>query len=101
MRGIDKYDVTNDYEKNFSKEKALGGYNVDAVEKFSSTEDAALPTPLDGEALTREIGGTKLTGELNDRVNGAGIKDKQDLADLIASVKGANVFMNKTPKEQL
>ena len=40
-------------------------------------------------------------GELNDRVNGAGIKDKTDLADLLASIKGAQTFMNKTPKEQL
>ena len=31
--------------------------------------------------------------------NGAGIKDKEDLADLLASIKGANTFMNKTPKE--
>ena len=85
----DKYYMTNEYEKQWSKEKALGGYNVDAVESFSSKEDAALPTPLDGEALTKEIGGAALTGELNDRVNGAGIKDKSDLADLLASVKGA------------
>mmetsp|Transcript_6584 Transcript_6584/g.11119 ORF Transcript_6584/g.11119 Transcript_6584/m.11119 type:complete len:94 (-) Transcript_6584:168-449(-) len=93
--------MTNDYEKHWQHEKALGGYNMESVESFSSKEDAALPTPLDGEALTREIGGASLTGELNDRVNGAGIKDKADLADLLASVKGAQVFMNKTPKEQL
>ncbi len=48
-----------------------------------------MPAPLDGEELTKEIGGTTLTGELNDRVDGAGIKDKEDLADLLASVKGA------------
>eukprot|EP00356_Strombidium_inclinatum_P002457 CAMPEP_0170479394 /NCGR_PEP_ID=MMETSP0208-20121228/653_1 /TAXON_ID=197538 /ORGANISM="Strombidium inclinatum, Strain S3" /LENGTH=127 /DNA_ID=CAMNT_0010751783 /DNA_START=78 /DNA_END=461 /DNA_ORIENTATION=+ len=99
--GIDKYQVTNDYERHWAHEKALGGYNVDAVESFSSKEDAALPTPLDGNALTKEIGGATLTGELNDRDNGAGIKDKADLADLLASIKGANVFLNKTPKEQL
>ena len=97
----DKYYMTNEYERQWAKEKALGGYNVDAVESFSSKEDAALPTPLDGEALTKEIGGAALTGELNDRVNGAGIKDKSDLADLLASIKGAQTFMNKTPKEQL
>ena len=99
--GVDKYAVTNEYEKHWAREKGHGGYNVDAVESFSSKEDAALPTPLDGEALTREIGGASLTGELNDRTNGAGIKDKGDLADLLASIKGAEVFMNKTPKEQL
>ena len=74
---------------------------MDAVESFSAKEDASLPTPLDGEALTAEIGGTVLTGELNDRIDGAGIKDKSDLADLLASVKGAQTFMNKTPREQL
>ena len=99
--GKDKYAVTNEYEKHWAREKGRGGYNVDPVESFSSKEDAALPTPLDGEALTREIGGATLTGELNDRTNGAGIKDKGDLADLLASIKGAEVFMNKTPKEQL
>ena len=98
---LDKYAQTNEYDTHLEAEKAKGGYNVDAVESFSSKEDAALPTPLDGEALTKEIGGTVLTGELNDRVDGAGIKDKEDLADLLASVKGAQVFMNKTPREQL
>ena len=99
--GYDKYAQTNDYDTHWEQEKKSGGYNVDAVESFSSKEDAALPTPLDGEALTKEIGGTVLTGELNDRVDGAGIKDKSDLADLLASVKGAQTFMNKTPREQL
>ena len=97
----DKYAQTNEYDTHWEAEKKSGGYNVDAVESFSSKEDAALPTPLDGEALTKEIGGTVLTGELNDRVDGAGIKDKSDLADLLASVKGAQTFMNKTPREQL
>ena len=54
---------------------------------------------MDGEDLTKEIGGTSLTAELNDAEDGAGIKDKEDLADLLASIKGANTFMNKTPKE--
>ena len=99
--GYDKYAQTNEYDTHWEAEKKSGGYNVDAVESFSSKEDAALPTPLDGEALTKEIGGTVLTGELNDRVDGAGIKDKSDLADLLASVKGAQTFMNKTPREQL
>ena len=48
-----------------------------------------MPTPLDGESLTKEIGGASLTAELNDHADGAGIKDKEDLADLLASVKGA------------
>ena len=36
-------------------------------------------SPLDGEALTREIGGTKLTKELYDKSLGAGFKDRRDL----------------------
>jgi len=36
---------------------------------------------------------------LNTRENGAGIKDKADLADLLSSIKGAEVFINRTPKE--
>tara|TARA_B110000285_G_C14775827_1_gene446180 strand:+ start:488 stop:595 length:108 start_codon:yes stop_codon:yes gene_type:complete len=34
-----------------------------------------------------------------DETKGAGIHDKDELADLLKSVKGAQVFMNKTPKE--
>ena len=44
--------MANEYEKNWSHEKTLGGYNVDAVEHFSQKENAALPTPLDGEELS-------------------------------------------------
>ena len=39
--------------------------------------------------------------ELNTRENGAGIKNKEDLQDLLSSIKGADVFINRTPKEQL
>ena len=38
-----------------------------------------MPTPLDGEALTQEIGADTLGKELNDLANGAGIKDRADL----------------------
>ena len=60
-----------------------------------------MPTPLDGEALTLEIGAEGLGKELNDLSNGAGIKDKSDLQDMIDSIKGADVFMNRTPADQL
>ena len=60
-----------------------------------------MKTMLDGQALTKEIGGNSLEGEIEDVKNGAGIKDKSDLQDLLSSIKGANVFMNKTPKSQL
>ena len=56
-----------------------------------------MPTPLDGEALTQEIGADTLGKELNDLTNGAGIKDRADLQDMIDSIKGADVFMNRTP----
>ena len=85
----------------YAKESKKGGYSVEPVERFGAREDADLKTSLDGEALSKEIGGASLTAELNDRSDGAGIKDKEDLADLLSSVKGAQTFMNKTPKEQL
>ena len=66
-----------------------GGFDLEAVDNFKMLEAAAAPTALDGEALTKEIGGTILTGELNDKVDDTGIKDKADLADLLASIKGA------------
>ena len=97
----DKYEELNQYDTYFEKEKGQGGYSADEVEKFQSKEEAALPTPLDGAALAKEIGGKGLSTELTDKSNGAGIKDKSDLADLLSSIKGAQVFMNKTPKEQL
>jgi hypothetical protein len=60
-----------------------------------------LVTALDGDKLQTEIGGTSLAGEITSDTKEAGIKDKDELADLIKSVKGAEVFMNKTPKDQL
>ena len=44
---------------------------------------------LDGEVLTAEIGGNTLTQEIMDETSGAGIKDKDELSDLLKSVKGA------------
>ena len=38
--------------------------------------------------------------ELNED-GGAGIKDKRDLADMLSSIKGAEIFINRTPKNQL
>ena len=83
------------------QESKTGGFDLAAVDNFNKLESAALPSALDGEALTKEIGGTTLTSELTDKVDGAGIRDKEDLADLLASIKGAQTFMNKTPKDQL
>jgi len=71
------------------------------VESYNTTEDSAMKTMLDGQALTQEIGGESLVGELQDTKSGAGIKDKSDLEDLLGSIKGASVFMNKTPKGQI
>jgi hypothetical protein len=86
-KGGDKYGQVNEYEADLKSNS--GGYDTQAVENFGKRENENFPTPLDGEMLTKEIGGATLTAELNDRDNGAGIKDKEDLADLLASVKGA------------
>lgn len=51
----DKYTATNEYDTDYAVEKLKGGYDVTPVDNFSQKEDAALPTPLDGEALVREI----------------------------------------------
>ena len=96
----DKYFATNEYDTDFAVEKKKGGYDVTPVDNFSSKEDAALPTPLDGEALVREIDAANLNRELNER-DGAGIKEQADLKDLLASIKGADIFINRTPKNQL
>lgn len=85
-KGGDKYEQVNEYEADL---KNSGGYDTQPIENFGKRENENFPTPLDGEMLTKEIGGATLTAELNDRDNGAGIKDKEDLADLLASVKGA------------
>lgn len=86
-KGGDKYGQVNEYEADLKNNG--GGYDTQPVENFGKRENENFPTPLDGEMLTKEIGGATLTAELNDRDNGAGIKDKEDLADLLASVKGA------------
>ena len=70
----DKYFATNEYDTDFAVEKQKGGYDVTPVDNFSSKEDAALPTPLDGEALVKEIDAAALNRELNER-DGAGIKE--------------------------
>ena len=59
-----------------------------------------MPTPLDGEALVQEIDAVGLNDELN-MDDGAGIRDADDLKDLLSSIKGADVFIGKTPKAQL
>ena len=97
----DKYCDTNEYDTEFAVEAKRGGYDVTPVDNFAKKEAAALPTQLDGEALTKEIGAKGLNSELNGAADGAGIKDKSDLADLLESIKGAEVFINRTPKEQL
>ena len=99
--GSDKYCDTNEYDNEFAIEAKEGGYDATPVDNFSKKEDAALPTALDGEALTKEIDAKKLNADLNSKENGAGIKDKSELADLLSSIKGADVFINRTPKEQL
>ena len=97
----DKYCDTNEYDTEFASEAQKGGYDATPVDNFSKKEDAALPTQLDGEALIQEIDAKNLNLELNTRENGAGIKNKEDLQDLLSSIKGADVFINRTPKEQL
>ena len=59
-----------------------------------------MPTPLDGEALVKEIDAKALNKELNER-DGAGIKETADLEDLLKSIKGSEIFINRTPKNQL
>ena len=96
----DKYNATNEYDTDYAVEKLKGGYDVTPVDNFSQKEDAALPTPLDGEALVKEIDAQALNKELNEE-DGAGIKDYKDLKDMLGSIKGSEVFINRTPRTQL
>jgi len=41
-----------------------------------------------------------LNRELNEE-DGAGIKDYKDLKDMLGSIKGSEVFINRTPRTQL
>ena len=75
--------------------------DLSEINSFCAVETSEIPTQLDGEKLTKEIGGDTLAQEINNTADGAGFKDKADLADLLSSIKGAQIFMNKTPKEQL
>ena len=96
----DKYFATNEYDTDFAVEKTKGGYDVSSVDNYSSKEDAALRTPIDGEALVKEIDAINFNRELNGP-DGAGIKDAADLRDLLSSIKGADVFIGRTPKSQI
>lgn len=94
--------VSMEYDSDYKVNAKAQGYGAEnEVNMYNKAEDRDIGTPLDGEALTREIGGTKLTKELYDKRLGAGFKDRRDLQDLLSSIKGASVFMNHTPKEQL
>ena len=93
----DKWQSTNEIDTEL---KNNGGFSDPlGGDGYNTFEEQALPQVLDGEVLTQEIGGNTLTQEIMDETKGAGIHDKDELADLLKSVKGAQVFMNKTPKE--
>ena len=102
-KGDDRYkQVSTEYDLDWTAESEENKYNlIDKGNTYNKKEDEDINTPLDGEALIREIGGDVLTSELYDTAQGAGFKDRNDLRDLLSSVKGAAVFMNHTPKEQL
>ena len=71
------------------------------ADQFNKGEVSEMKSMLDGQALAREIGGTVLTGELNNRKIGAGFKDRNAMNDLLSHIKGARTFLNHTPKSQL
>jgi hypothetical protein len=99
----DGYDqVSNEYDSDYKKESKANGYNqVNMSNEYSVQEGKDLKSQLDGRALSMEIGADRLSSELNNRVVGAGFKDRGDLQDLLKSVKGADTFLNHTPLEQL
>ena len=101
--GADRYQqVSTEFDNDYTTEEKSNGYKViDASDIYNQYEDKDIETQLDGKALTQEFGGKILQSELNDRKVGAGFKDRGDLADMLASIKGSSVFMNHTPKEQL
>ena len=69
-----------EYDSDYKVNAKAQGYGAEnEVNMYNKAEDRDIGTPLDGEALTREIGGTKLTSELYDRRLGAGFKDRRDL----------------------
>ena len=84
----------------YKREEKANGYNqVNMSNEYSVQEAKDLKSMLDGQALTKEIGGMKLKGELEHSKLGAGFRDKGDLRDLLTSIKGADTFINHTPKE--
>ena len=94
--------VSTEYDEMYKREEKANGYNqVNMSNEYSVQEAKDLKSMLDGQALTKEIGGMKLKGELEHSKLGAGFRDKNDLRDLLTSIKGADTFINHTPKEQL
>ena len=94
--------VSMEYDTEYEKHNETGNFGeLEQSNQYNTKEVSEFTTPLDGEALTKEIGGTALVQELYDKDKGAGFKEMRDLQDLLSSIKGAAVFMNHTPKEQL
>lgn len=56
---------------------------------------------MDGDTLSQEIGGNQLAKEIAEETEGAGIKDQDELQDILHAIKGSEVFILKTPSEQL
>ena len=72
--------VSTEFDKDFNSEKGKNGYGkADESNIYNQFEDKECGTPLDGQALSKEIGGTQLTKELYNRDLGAGFKDRKDL----------------------
>ena len=98
----DKYSSVDEYDDESKQETKQGSFrSMNDMNGFAAHELRESKTPLDDKTLFRQIDVKGLHNELNSRSNGAGIKDKGDLNDLVNSIKGARTFLNKTPKNQL
>ena len=66
---------------------------------YNNNEEVEIKNVLDGDTLSKEIGGNQLAKEIAEETDGAGIKDPEELKELLHSIKGAEVFIAKTPTE--
>lgn len=66
---------------------------------YSKEEVEARDSELDGEALTREIGGKLLASEIQSSINGAGFSSSRivsDVNDILTNVRDSQEYFQKS-----
>ena len=89
----------DDFDKEMVGEDDIQSIDGDTMDNIDKIETLVTRVPLDGAKLSKEIMTLNQTSKLNKKGSDVGIRNKDDMSDLLSGVKGASTFMNKTPKD--